>query len=619
MSRKGLVEKRMHAATVLAAAGMAALAASVVADPNTTVNYTLVNSGSTTPTLWTSAATWSPSGPVGGPDGAGLYIAVNFSISQSRTVNVDGGTKTIGRLDIGDGSGYSASDRFAIGATGGGVLNFDGNGGNAIINTTTATSGDQINVPITLATDLDITNNATVAGSTLRMAAVSATGNRTLTLKKGLLALNSTVGSTVTLRLGDGSGTLSAGMSFVSQTYNGNIIARSGTTNNTLTLSTSAAPVFGGLVTVDHDLTLRPTGSGSITLSGSTALTGSSNVLVSGGAITNTVTLGGSNAGFLGAVSVSSATFRVSTAGALSSANVVSVDSGANFHLSTGATAAVNQTIAGLGNGGTGAGTVSNLSSQVATLTLGGAGEYSFGGTITGTTLANMGLAKSGSGTQTLTGVSDYTGATNISAGKLIVGDGVSGSLGNTAVSVAGGTLGGRGSIAGGVDVGAAGTLNAGLASTGSIGTLATGTLTLSGTLAVDIDRGAVAADQIAVTGTVDVSGATLGLLLAVSESDTLSTFVLINNDGGLIVDGGDAIIGSFAGLTRGGALDSAVVTSGAIQGVLYYGYDAATSSLTGGNDLALQITSVPEPGALSLISAASLVLLNRRRRRCAL
>ena len=624
MGRK-VLRGRQKRIVLAAAAATAALASSgAYADPNTTVDYTIGNAQNTN---WSLATDWSPNSGVGGPDGAGLYVKLSLSISNQRTVTLWNGdfgdsTKTIGRLDIGDTATFGSTDRFQIVAgTGSGVLDFNGNGGAAIINTTAFTSGDQINAPVTLSSDLDITNNATNSSSTLRFSGVSAGSARTLTAKKGPVLFNSTVGGNITLRLGDASGTLSAGMSFVSNTYNSNIVARSGSTNNTLSLGSSGttAPVFAGLVTMDHDLTVRANGTGSVTLSGTVsgaALTGSSNLLVTAAAATNIIALGGDNSGFSGAVSVNSGTFRVSTATALSSANVVAVDTSASFIINSSTTVASSPTIAGLSNGANGGGTVSNNSTQARILTLDGTGSYSFGGSITATTLSTMGLTKSGSGTQTLTGASNYTGATTVSGGKLIVGDGTSGSLGNTTVNVIGGTLGGLGSIGGSVNVGASGTVGAGIASAGSTGTLSTGSLTLSGKLQVDVHTTTNVADQVAVTGGVDVTGAALDLSFAGGVTGAYNqTFVLINNDGDLISNGADAVVGSFAGLTRGGADDSATLSDGLVQATVYYGYDAASSSLTGGNDLAIQFTSVPEPAMISLLSVVPVALLKRRRR----
>ena len=62
------------------------------------------------------------------------------------------------------------------------------------------------------------------------------------------------------------------------------------------------------------------------------------------------------------------------------------------------------------------AGSTVNLGGN--TLTLGGAGNTTFGGTIGGT----GGLALSGTGTETLTGINTYTGATTINSGTLAIG-----------------------------------------------------------------------------------------------------------------------------------------------------------------------------------------------------
>ncbi|WP_186170159.1 autotransporter-associated beta strand repeat-containing protein, partial [Burkholderia gladioli] len=52
------------------------------------------------------------------------------------------------------------------------------------------------------------------------------------------------------------------------------------------------------------------------------------------------------------------------------------------------------------------------------TLTLGDAGNASFGGAITGT----AGITKEGSGTETLTGTNTFTGGATVNAGTLAIG-----------------------------------------------------------------------------------------------------------------------------------------------------------------------------------------------------
>jgi fibronectin-binding autotransporter adhesin len=79
-----------------------------------------------------------------------------------------------------------------------------------------------------------------------------------------------------------------------------------------------------------------------------------------------------------------------------------------------------------------GAGTIQKGFSGAGTLTIGANdGSGSFSGSITNPQ-GTLALVKQGTGTQTLSGSSTYTGATSINAGKLVV----AGSIGNTAVSV---------------------------------------------------------------------------------------------------------------------------------------------------------------------------------------
>jgi autotransporter-associated beta strand protein len=549
-------------------------------------------------------------------------ISSGAAVTISSSGDLGDPVKTIGRLDIGDSALSGGTyNRFTFSAgTNNGVLDFNGNGGAAQLNELATGSGDIFNVPITLSSDLDITNANSI--SLALNGSITAGSAQNLTVKSGSVTFGGSVGATgavITLRLGDSAGSTNATILGVGAAYTNNITVQSATAGNTLRLGNSGntSTVFSGQVTVNRDLNVHAGGSGSVnlnaTVSGS-ALTGSSNLIVSAAAAANTVTLGGSNSGFTGNVSVNSGTFRVSNAAALSVANTVAVDTGATFSLSTNSTTAVHQTIAGLNNGANGGGTVTNASNQARTLTLNGASDYSYGGIITATTAANLALNKTGAGTQVLTGASTYTGATTVAVGRLIVGDGVSGSLGNTAVSVLGGTLGGRGTIGGSVNVASGATLAAGTDAAESIGTLSTGNFTLAGKLAVDVNTTANTADKVAVAGTVNVSGATLELSFAPATFAGAygATFVLIDNNG---LD--DAIAGSFAGLARGGLSDSAVVDNGLVQATLYYSYNADSLSLTGGNDLAIQFTSVPEPGAL-LLSGVPIVLLSRRRsRRC--
>jgi autotransporter-associated beta strand protein len=139
--------------------------------------------------------------------------------------------------------------------------------------------------------------------------------------------------------------------------------------------------------------------------------------------------------------------------------------------------------------------------------------------TTTGVTVTNTGAAsitgvvsgaastldKQGAGTLTLTGANAYGGATTITAGRLDVTGSVTSSLTVTTP----GTLGGTGTVTGNVT--GTGTVAPGT----SPGVLTVvGNFTPTGTVAFEVDAPAAVAgtdhDQIVVTGTVDLSGATL-------------------------------------------------------------------------------------------------------------
>lgn len=101
------------------------------------------------------------------------------------------------------------------------------------------------------------------------------------------------------------------------------------------------------------------------------------------------------------------------------------------------------------------------------------------------------GLLKSGEGSLLLNGVSSYTGTTQVSAG----------------------ILGGNGTLAGPLTIAAAATLNPGVA----IGTLSAGPTVIAGTYACQVSGNTC--DRLAVTGTLDISAATLAITSATPPS----------------------------------------------------------------------------------------------------
>jgi autotransporter-associated beta strand protein len=159
----------------------------------------------------------------------------------------------------------------------------------------------------------------------------------------------------------------------------------SGTTH-TLTVAGSANNTFGG--TIQGNLNLAVATTGTLTLSGASSYTGSTTL--SGG------------------------TLKSGATNALSTTTHLTV-SGGTFNLEGN-----SQTVGGLSDGGSGAGTITS-STGTPTFTVNGGGTYS--GTLSG----SLGLTEAGTGTLTLSGTDSYTGATTVgSTATLLLGGALS-------------------------------------------------------------------------------------------------------------------------------------------------------------------------------------------------
>lgn len=225
-------------------------------------------------------------------------------------------------------------------------------------------------------------------------------------------------------------------------------------------------------------------------------------------------------------------------------------------------------------------------------LTLGNTNtDGSFSGVISG----GFGLAKVGSGIQTLGGANSYGGATSISGGTLLV----NGSLAGGAVTVSSGAkLDGSGTVNGPVTLSSGATLAAG-------GSSSTGTLTLantvalhdSGTVALRVEKsgGSASSDRIRLTGSSGlVYKGTLNVTLA-AGSDALAagdSFTLFSKSAG-------SFTGSFA-TTNLPSLPatmlwdtSRLATEGVIEVTSIPAVETPVFSLTPGSYIGAQTVSI--------------------------
>lgn len=222
-----------------------------------------------------------------------------------------------------------------------------------------------------------------------------------------------------------------------------------------------------------------------------------------------------------------------------------------------------------------------------------------YGGSIVGGG-ATAAVTKTGAGKWTLTGISEFSGDTQVNAGTLEVDGFLNGST--TQVNSTG-ILQGIGTVSD-VVLNVGGSLNPGT----SPGILTTRNLsTTGGTVNFEIGgltagNGAGFHDQLNTLGTVNITGTTVVTfsLFGGYAPGVADYYFLIKNDGT------DPITGTFDLLPEG----TPVILGGNTYYATYLA-NAEANSLTGGNDFAL----IPEPGTASLAFGALGLLFFRRRR----
>ena len=333
--------------------------------------------------------------------------------------------------------------------------------------------------------------------------------------------------------------------------------------------------------------TLAPIGS----FTHNTAIGGTAGLKLNG---PGTLVLGTANT-FTGDVVVTQGTLELGAAGALPSGSPLNLASGTTLNLA--GFAATLGRLEGAGNIALGAAHLAVAQSQKST----------YSGVISGT----GGLAKSGSGTLTLTGANTFSGATSITGGLLRL----NGSAANSAFTVSGGTLTGNATV-GALTISSGGTLSPG----NSPGTTNAGNTEWAGggsfTFEVNQGTSAVAGtnyDLLAISGSLTINATS-----ASKFTIGLNTLTLAN------------AAGVPANFSSTGNYTFAFVTT--TSGII--GFDAAkfTLSTTGvdlsltgtwsiaqaGNNLELSYagSAIPEPSTYAaLFGACALALAAWRRR----
>lgn len=284
------------------------------------------------------------------------------------------------------------------------------------------------------------------------------------------------------------------------------------------------------------------------------------------------------------------------------------------------------------------------FSSVDRTLTLTGSntGDNTIAGTFADSPTKKLGLSKTGVGTWVLSGASNYTGATAVSAGKLGIGStgSINGTSGltingataefnyNSNTAYAGGPITftqGKISGSGTIGVALSGGANTVLSPGNSAGTLTnSSTVTLANDAKLTIEIGGSIAgtdyDQLKLTssaattldlnGETDTGNAVLDLSLISAIPAGTPTYVIVNNTSSV-----DNQVSGLFKLPDGTVLTNASqFTLGLTTFRIDYNVDGGLNANTALNDVVL--TVVPEPATLSLLGAGLIGLLGRRRTR---
>ncbi|HXI23964.1 MAG TPA: choice-of-anchor Q domain-containing protein [Pyrinomonadaceae bacterium] len=512
----------------------------------------------------------------------GFSVGDNTSATDDIIINSGGVLK--------NSSGAASGDGIDVNTTGNGTARIN-NGGRYVHNTARSTAGIVPRLSTVAGTEIGVFEyDSPGTGSIAISASGMNYGSLTLTRTAGAATYTSTGGSALTIR---GNFQINSGVTYSSSMTAAMNLAGDLTNNGASTLSLpSGQPVvfngsstqivsgsnpivIAGTATVNSGATVNFSGASAITLAGATTVN-------SGGTVNLSRNVTGPNATFLlngtlncGAnVLSSNGTFTSTPTATLSLGSTDGITVGPPFPTPPPGNIQTTNRNFGSGSSYIYNGTSAQVTGNGLPTTLTGALTIS---NTSGVTLSQSTTLNAAS--SIATGATFNTGAFALTVGNTLTNSGTLNVSNN-------GTIKGTGTVSGPVSVNSGGTVAPG----SSAGILNTGNVSFSSGSTHSVEIGGATAgtqyDQLNVTGTVSLGGATLSLTRLNSYTPNVGqTFTIINNDDT------DAVSGTFNGLIQGATITDFLGTG-----------QNATISYTGGdgNDVILTV-SCPGPAGFTV------------------
>ena len=354
------------------------------------------------------------------PTGTGSTIAVNANatlyvaaaITHAAPITLGGGDtgEGLGQLRLESGALWSGPVTLAGSVSGTGDNTIGGNSAGAISGDISETGGSQtLSKGGTGAFTLS-GNNSYTGATTITGGALIANSNTAL----GTSAGGVTMASGNSLRLGNG--VTITGESVTIAGNGGN--ARGALQSDAGATATWAGPVS---ISATADSRIGAQANSTLTVSGNISGGGGNNLLVSADVTGGKVILSGTGNSYTGETQIIRGLLQLGATNTLPATTVLNIHSAASVADAASVDLnGYNQEVTGLLRGNnSGAASLTNASATASTLTINNTANYTFDSPITG----KINLTKSGSGTQTLTGISTYSGNTVVNAGTLALAD----------------------------------------------------------------------------------------------------------------------------------------------------------------------------------------------------